>query len=129
MAEPVYIESAVAAALKASAQVAAICAGKVYPLKIPQGKKLPCVVYQRSYTAPDNTFQGYTSEEVVLMLNSFALTYAEAKALALAVRSCMANQPINARLRGEQDLYNNDADVYCVSAEYVCQQSGGYCYE
>lgn len=54
--------------------------------------------------------------------------YPEAKALALAVRECMAGNPINAILRNERDLYANDADVFGVSAEYACHQHGGYCY-
>lgn len=129
MAAPVYIEKAVAQALIASPVVKAVCGGKVFPLKIPQGTKLPCVVYQRGHTGPDSTIQGYASEGVTLVINSFALTYEEAKRLALAVRECMAAAPINAIFRGERDIYNNDADVFGVTAEYACQQTGGYCYE
>ena len=128
MAAPLYIEKAIAAALKASPEVSAVCAGRVYPLKIPQGTMLPAVVYQRTYSSPDHTLQGYTSEGVVLMLNSFALTYGAAKDLALAVRSTLAAAPINAILRNETDLYEENADVFCISAEYLCQQTGGYCH-
>jgi len=128
MAAPIYIEKAIAATLKASPEVTAACAGKVYPLKIPQGTKLPAVVYQRIYSSPDYTLQGYTSEGVVIMLNSFALTYKAAKELALAVRSALAAAPINAILRNENDLYEENAGVFCVSAEYLCQQTGGYCH-
>lgn len=128
MAEPVYIEKAVAAALKASADVAAICAGRIYPSKIPQGTKLPAVVYQRTYSSPDYTLCGYGSEAVVLMINSFALTFDEAKKLALAVRSTMAPAPLNSILRNEVDLYEEGAGAHCISAEYLVQQYGGYCY-
>lgn len=128
MAAPLYIEKAVAAALKASPEVAAACAGRVYPLKIPQGTVLPAVVYQRTYSSPDYTLQGYTSEGVVLMLNSFALSYEAVKVLALAVRSALAAGPINAILRNETDLYEENAEVFCISAEYLCQQTGGYCH-
>lgn len=128
MAAPVYIEKAIAAALKASPEVSAACAGRVYPLKIPQGTVLPAVVYQRTYSDPAYTLSGYTSEGVVLMLNSFALTYEEAKVLALAVRSALAAAPLNAILRNETDLHEEQSDVFCVSAEYLCQQTGGYCH-
>ena len=128
MAAPLYIEKAIAAALKASPEVSAVCAGRVYPLKIPQGTKLPAVVYQRTYSSPDYTLQGYSSEGVVLMLNSFALTYEAAKELALAVRSVLAGAPVNAILRNEIDLHEESADVFCISAEYLCQQTGGYCH-
>lgn len=128
MIAPLYIEKAIAVALKASPEVSAACAGRVYPLKIPQGTKLPAVVYQRTYSSPDYTLQGYSSEGVVLMLNSFALTYEAAKELALAVRSVLAGAPINAILRNEIDLHEENADVFCISAEYLCQQTGGYCH-
>ena len=128
MIAPLYIEKAIAVALKASPEVSATCAGRVYPLKIPQGTKLPAVVYQRTYSSPDYTLQGYSSEGVVLMLNSFALTYEAAKELALAVRSVLAGAPINAILRNEIDLHEENADVFCISAEYLCQQTGGYCH-
>ena len=128
MAAPLYIEKAIAAALKASPEVSAVCAGRVYPLKIPQGTMLPAVVYQRTYSSPDYTLQGYSSEGVVLMLNSFALTYEAAKELALAVRSVLAGAPINAILRNELDLHEESADVFCISAEYLCQHTGGYCH-
>ena len=128
MAAPVYIEEAVAAALKDSPGVTAICSGRVYPLKIPQGTVLPAVVYQRFYTGPDHTLQGYTTEGVSIMLNSFALNYDTAKELALAVRAVMAAAPLNAVLRNEIDLHEENADAFCVSAEYFCQQSGGFCH-
>lgn len=128
MAAPEYIETSVAAALKASSDVSAICSGHVYPLKIPQGTVLPAVVYQRTYSAPHNTLQGYTSETVTLTVNCFSLTYAEAKALAIAVRKAMSLEPLNAIFDSERDLMNETGDVYCISAEYRCQQTGGYCY-
>ncbi len=128
MAAPVYIEKAVVAALKGSSDVSAICEGKVYPLKIPQGVKLPAVVYQRIYTNPDYSLRGYTSEGVALLINSFAMSFDEAKQLALAVRGVLAASPLNAILQNERDLHEENADVFCVSAEYFCQQIGGFCH-
>jgi hypothetical protein len=127
MAAPVYIEKAVAAALKASPDVSALCSGRVYPLKIPQGKKLPAVVYQRTHSSPDYTLSGYTSEGVVIMVNCFALHYEAAKELALAVRGAMADAPLNAIFESELDVLNETGDVYCIHAEYRCRQTGGYC--
>lgn len=128
MPAPAYIEKAVAAILKASPDVKAICAGRVYALKIPQGTILPAVVYQRIHSSPDYTLSGYTSESVSLMVNSFALAYDEAKKLALAVRSALSAAPLNALLCNETDLFEDSAEIACVSAEYLCQQSGGYCH-
>lgn len=128
MAAPEFIEKAVATALKASPEVKAICAGRVFPLKIPQGTRLPAIVYQRIYSSPDHTLSGYTSEGVTLMVNCFSMKYDQAKELALAVRSTLAAAPLNAVFDGDQDLLNETGDVFCVSAEYRCQQTGGYCH-
>ena len=128
MATPVYIEKAVMAALKASPEIVAICAGRVYPLKIPQGKVLPAVVIQRLHSRPDFTLQGYTSESVTIMVNSFAMSWPTAKELALAVRKALGTAPLNAIFDSDRDLLNENGDVFCVSAEYICQQTGGYCH-
>ncbi len=128
MHPPVLVEVAIAAALTASPEVKAICSGRVYPVKIPQGTKLPAVVYQRTYSSPDYTLSGYTSEGVTIMVNCFAMKYEQAKELALAVRSALAVAPLNAIFDGDQDLLNETGDVFCVSAEYLCQQTGGYCH-
>ena len=126
MTVPVLIETAVAAALKASPEVKNICKGQVYPLRIPQGTKLPAVVYQRIYSSPDHTLAGYSSESVVVMVNCFAMKYEQAKDLGLAAREALAAAPLNAVFNGDTDLFNED--VFCVSAEYTCQQHGGYCH-
>jgi hypothetical protein len=128
MVIPGYVEEAVADALKASPAVSELCPGGVHPLKIPQKTKLPAIVYQRTYTSPDYTLSGYTSEAVVLMVNCFAMTWTDAKKLAMAVRSVMAAAPVHALLRDEIDLYEENAGAACISAEYLCQQSGGFCH-
>lgn len=128
MAAPELIEKTVATALKVSPETQAICAGRVYPLKIPQGAKLPAIVYQRVHSSPDHTLAGYTSEGVTIMVNCFAMQYEAAKDLALVVRSALAAAPLNAVFDGDQDLLNEDGDVFCVSANFICQQTGGYCH-
>lgn len=128
MAAPELIEKAVATALKSSPDVKAFCSGRVFPLKIPQGTKLPAVVYQRMHSSPDYTLAGYASEGVTLMVNCFSMSYEQAKDLALAVRSAMASAPLNAVFNGDKDLTNENGDVFSVSAEYTCQQTGGYCH-
>lgn len=125
-----YVEEAVQTALAGNAAIIAVCGGRVYPLQIPQGKLLPAVVYQRVATSPDTTLQGYQSESVTIMVNSFALKFSDAKALAKAVRAAMAGAAIKAKFLNEQDIINdsNGTSVFCVSAEFACQQTGGYCY-
>ncbi len=126
MATPVYIEQAVAAALKASAEVGALAADRVYPLKLPQGATLPAIVYQRVESTPDNTLQGYGSESVTLALRSYAQVYEQAKELALAARGVMAAEPFRAMAMKEADVYDEKIELPCVSTEYLVQQSGGY---
>jgi len=149
MTTPVYIEQTVTAALKASAQVAALVADRVYPVKIPQGAVLPAVTYQRTDSSPDYTLQGYGSETVTLTLNSLAPTYEQAKELAIAVRAVMTAAPIRAIVRKEVDLKDacelcpmrtsgargakpsgrgkdEKIEAPCVSTEYLVQQSGGH---
>ena len=126
MTTPVYIEQVAAAALGASAEIAALCGNRVYPLKAPQGAALPALTYRRVAGKPEYTLQGYSSESVVLALNSLAQSYEEAKALALAVRAVMTAPPIRAILQKEADLDDEKVEVPCVSAEYLCQQIGGH---
>ena len=120
-----YVEKVVAAALKGSAEVQAACDGRIFPVKIPQGTLLPVAVYQRAYTGPEHTLCGYNSESVTVIVKSFAETYEEVKALAMAVRSAMAAEPLSALLKDELDLFESEGGVYCVHAEYDCRQQGG----
>ncbi|MCL1940029.1 MAG: DUF3168 domain-containing protein [Desulfovibrionaceae bacterium] len=122
----VYIEQAVAAALNASVEIAALAADRVYPVKAPQGSALPAVTYQRTGSSPDYTLQGYGSETVTLTLNSLAPTYEEAKELAIAVRAVMTAAPIRAVVQKEVDLDDEKIEAPCVSTEYLVQQSGGH---
>ncbi len=126
-----YVEEAVQTALAGHSAVIAACGGRVYPLQIPQGKLLPAVVYQRVTTTPDTTMQGYQSESVTVMVNSFALKFSDAKTLAKAVRAAMAGAPLKAEFLSERDIINdsNGTSVFCVTAEFKCQQTGGYCYD
>jgi len=128
MAVPERIEPAINASLRADVDIQAICENRVYHLKIPQGTILPAVVHQRVYSSPYNTLMGYGSEGVTLMLNSFAVTWDEAKDLALAVRGAMSREPICAIFLNERDIMNETGDVFCISAEYACHQLGGYCH-
>lgn len=128
MPGPDFIERTIEQTLKANQGLSALCGKNVFALKIPQGTKLPAVVYQRTHSRPDYTLTGYASEAVTIMINCFAIGYPKAKQLALAVRAAMAGHPLNAVLQNETDLYEENAEVFCVSAEYLCQQSGGYCY-
>lgn len=127
MAGPEWIEQAVSDALLSSAGVTALAGQRVYPLKIPQGTMLPCVVYQRTYSNPDMTLIGYSSERVTMMVNAYGKTYGEVKDLAKAIRGALAASPLNAQFQGDQDLYMDESTAFGVTMEFICQQFGGYC--
>ena len=128
MAIEAWAETTVVAALLESEAVTDIAGNRVYPLKIPQGTLLPSVVYQRYSSAPNMALLGYTSELVVMLVVAYAKKYGEAKSLALAVRAAMAAEPLKAVIRSDRDIYYEEADAYGVHMEFVCEQTGGYCY-
>lgn len=125
MPEPEFIELAVAAALKASPELAAIAGDRVYPLMLPQGATLPAVVYLRLRSGPHHTLTGSAGEAVTVKIACYALDYVQAKSLAAAVRAVMAAFPGGAALVTDQDVKEEGTDAFCVSAEFICQQHGG----
>ena len=127
MAVPEFVETVAAAALEASPEVAVLTGDRIYPLKLPQGATLPALVYQRTESKPQGALDGYASEAVTLTVNSFALDYSTAKALALAVRETMSEPPLSAVFSGDQDMQVEGVDAFCVSAKFICQQYGGFC--
>lgn len=128
MQEPVWVETAVVAAMLGNAEVAAIAENRIYPLIIPQGTVLPCVTYQRYSASPHMTLGGYGSESVVVLVVAYARTFAEAKALAKAVRAAMAADPVRGVIRSDRDIYYEGGGAYSVHMEFICNQTGGYCY-
>lgn len=128
MKEPVFIEQAIKAALLEDAELAALLGDKIFPVVIPQGVKLPCAVYQRSYSQPEMTLLGYQSEQVTMQVTAFSFTYAEAKAIALRIRAAMAGAEFKGVFVSDRDDYDPDSQVYITSAEYICEQTGGYCH-
>lgn len=122
-------EEKVAEALRASVILGSICGGKIFPVVIPQGERLPAMIYQRVGTSPDMGLSGYGSESATIMINCFSLIYAEAKGMARAARRALA--AIGASFEDEQDLYDDKNGVYCVSSEYIVHtilDDGGICY-
>lgn len=82
------IEDAIRARLIASAEVAALVAERIWPMKLPQGPVLPAVVYQRISTTTD----GVAMESPVgpvrsrVQITAWAGTFSGARALAEAVQ-------------------------------------------
>lgn len=128
MSVPIFVEKLVFDRLTADADLTALVGNRVYPLVIPQGSKLPCVVYHRIYSAPANQLCGYDLEQVALQITAFALTYAEVKATALRIRAIMAPTPLNGEFSGDSEFYDFESKVFSNSAEFICAQEGGFSY-
>lgn len=104
------------------ADLAALVGKKVFALVIPQGTKLPCVTFQRVNGNPQNCLHGHSGlEDIDLVIDVWAHGYAEAKAVAKAVRAAMppAGDPISSRLQADHDQYEPDEKYFRVSMDYA----------
>lgn len=104
------------------AVLAALVGEKVFALVIPQGTRLPCITFQRVSGNPQNCLHGHSGlEDIDLAIDVWARSYAEAKAVAKAVRAAMppAGDPISARLISDHDQYESDTKYFRVSMDYA----------
>ena len=108
------IESSLYAAL------AALAAGRVYPLLRPQGTGLPAVVYQRVSTVPTLALTGNTGLDAVrLQIASWGASYQDARELAQDVRAALlAETGLKVVLEMELDDYDEGAGEYRVIQDY-----------
>lgn len=122
----VDFEQQLRAALVGHAGVTALVGARVYPLLIPEGTPLPCVTYQRVSGTPENTLEGHSGlEEVMVQVDCWSATYGGAKALAKQVRAAMAAAPFGSYLDQDRDLYDGEPNntIYRVSCDYRCWHS------
>ena len=115
--------------LHADAAVAAIVAGRIYPLQVPddlRDNKMPCIVYRRvtGEVAPALEGDG-TLQSPVVQVDSYAQTYREAQALADAVKTAMQAETAQFRATFESDDedFVDDLRLYVVSADYQVWKS------
>jgi hypothetical protein len=112
------------------AGVAAIVGTRIYPVLLPQDTLYEAITYQRISSTPQNG--STTLRETRYQINCWALTYAEAQALASAVRAraeeytdtdqapaIKMTQVVN-----ELDDYDSDAQVYRVIVDVIFDTSG-----
>ena len=111
------IEQGLVAHLLADGPVAAIIGTAVHPGKIPQGAPLPAIVYSRSSSIRENTLAGPSDlVKVRMRLDCWHTTYADAKALADAVRIALNGVGLSSpRLLGAEPVQmvtlDTDGDV------------------
>lgn len=81
------IESSLRPYLAADLGVSGYVADRIYPIQLPQAAALPAVTYQRISTVPYHHLEGYSGLTASrLQIDCWAVTYADAKGLAEAVR-------------------------------------------
>lgn len=94
--------------------------GRVYPVVMSQDVILPAISYQRISADPANTLSGASGlVNAHIVINSWARTYDEAKALALEVRTAMnAATAFKSLLVNELDGYDPDVMLFVVSQDF-----------
>lgn len=113
-------ESTVFTTLRDDAGVGAVCADRIYPLKLPQGATLPAVTYQRITADHGGSLGGDTSncDRVYMQINCWASTFGSALALADAVRAAFqASSAKTMPIDTTQD-YDDDVAMYRYILDY-----------
>lgn len=110
------------------AGLSALVTARIYPLVLPQKPALPAVTYQR---IDGPRMSGMTAEHGIatprVQVDSYAATYASAKAVAKQVRLALqrwagveaAVTVLDSFLDGDRDLYDDEVEAYRVSADYI----------
>jgi hypothetical protein len=93
---------------------------RVFPNVIPDNTSLPFVRFHRLHSAQENiVLGGFPSiENTHLQVDSFAIDYAAAIALAKAIETTMYQGTFRAILLREEDHYEPDVKLHHVVQEY-----------
>lgn len=112
-------ETTIYAALSNDAGVSAIVSTHISPLVRKQADPLPCVTYLRISGVPITSIDGDNSnlDSVRIQIDSWAASYAGAKALDAAVRAAM--KTTGALPVMDMDAYEDDEATYRVTRDYV----------
>jgi hypothetical protein len=118
------IEKQLVAILMADAAVQAIAGARIYPMRRPQDDPAPCVVYQRISTAPVKNIEGDSGlDSVRLQVSCWATAYADAKALAAAVRSAINASDLKSATEMEMDDQDAETREFRVMTDYRIWQN------
>lgn len=108
-------------ALVADAGVTALVGLRVAPLLSAQDTTLPAITLQRISLVPQNHLTGDGDLDAArVQLDAWATTYAEARAVADACRTCL--QAANHQLELESDDYDPDTQEYRVIQDWSVWQ-------
>lgn len=122
------IETALVTRLKARASLVSLVGARIYPLRLPQDPILPAVTYQRIGGPREEALgsdPGFARQRI--QVDTWALTYASAKAVAKQVRLALerwsddAASPrvIDSFIERDTDLDEPDVENYRVSQDYL----------
>ena len=111
------------ALLSQNAPLQALCGGRVFPVRVPQGQLMPAVVYQLISQTPQQYILNQRSYDVArVQLSIFADSYAQLTPVAAAVRQVLdgyrQDDIISVVLDIETDHFEDGADRFHRSQDY-----------
>ncbi len=122
------IESAVRTFILADSTITTLISTRLYSVKMPQSPTFPLIVYTKISGFREHDMDGSTIAAPRIQYDSWAQTYAGAKALADALRERLDSYagPVGspaetvhfAYLLNERDFYDDDLQVFRVSMDF-----------
>lgn len=123
------IEQSLYNALAADSELQRLLTGRIYPVLIPQGTKLPALVYHQVSGVPYNHMgAGFGLSRVRIRLDIWAKSYADAKDIAEAVKAAVAAAPGFEKMIETCGPDWGDEKTFRTSIDIVCWEKGGQCY-
>jgi hypothetical protein len=115
---------AIRARLTQDAAVTALVGARVYPLVAKQIAAVPFIVLTTVSDVPENSMDSAPSTRLRvarLQVDCYSKTHQEAHQVADAVHAvvgALAEADLGARLESQQDLYDDETQLFRVSADY-----------
>lgn len=116
------IGSSLFSVLSADAGVTALADTRIYPVVMPQGGKLPALVYTVVDDVPENSLAGWTSglSNARVQIDCYAKGYIAAQTLADAVVGTLArrvSESLSSVLLSRRDDYEDETSLHRVSLD------------
>ncbi len=116
------VETKIYTLLTGNATIARKVNKRIYPLVMPQDPVLPAITYQRISANKVNHLGGYSGlENPHIVINTWARTYDEAKAISEDIHSAMNGATgFRSILINDLDGYDPDINLFVVSQDFSC---------
>lgn len=122
------IEAGLVSLLNGTSAITNLCAGRIYPVVMPELGQPPCIVYQLVSSVSQYSNDGPSGFVTARMqLTAWAASYADAKALDAAVRAALdgytgtlpdGTDVANVLIDNGLDYYEKDSRLFRVSTDY-----------